>query len=116
MGTVAVPAAGDIIWLTLDPGVGHEQIGRRPFLVLSRREYNAKTGLIVGCPVTSRSKGYPFEVPLSAGARIEGVVLADQVRNVDWRARATGLAGHASRDEMRSVVHRIVSLIDVESE
>lgn len=114
MGTVAVPPAGDIVWVTLDPGVGHEQSGRKPFLVLSRKEYNAKTGLIVGCPITSRVKGHPFEVPLSSSSRVVGVVLADQVHNVDWRARANGVAGQASRGELRSVVHRIVSLINVD--
>ena len=82
-----VPQRGDAVWLNFEDSSGHEQTGRRPALVLSPRTYNDKSGLAVVCPVTSRSKGYPFEVKLPADLPLEGVVLADQVRTVDWRAR-----------------------------
>lgn len=82
-----VPERGDAVWLTFDPQAGREQSGRRPAIVLSPREYNEPTGLAILCPITSQIKGYPFEVTLPAGLPIEGVALADQVRNLDWRAR-----------------------------
>lgn len=82
-----MPDRGDAIWLTFDPQAGHEQSGRRPAVVLSPKKYNGPTGLAILCPVTSQVKGYPFEVLLPAGLPIEGAVLADQVRNLDWRAR-----------------------------
>ena len=69
--------------------------GRRPALVLSPRSYNEKTGLALACPVTSRVKGYPFEVQLPAGGFITGVVLADQIKCVDWRARRAELVSRA---------------------
>jgi mRNA interferase MazF len=75
------------MWLTLDPRTGHEQSGRRPVLVLSPAAYNGRTGLAVVCPVTSRIKGYPFEVLIPDTAPVHGVVLADQLRSIDWRAR-----------------------------
>jgi len=69
--------------------------GRRPALVLSPKSYNEKTGLVLACPVTSRSKGYPFEVSLPPGGPVTGVVLADQVKCVDWRARTAEFATRA---------------------
>ena len=82
-----VPARGDLVWLEFDPQTGHEQAGRRPALVVSHAEYNKKVGLAVFCPVTSQVKGYPFEVVLPAGLAVTGVVLSDQVKSLDWRAR-----------------------------
>jgi mRNA interferase MazF len=98
-----VPDVGHIVWLSLDPQQGREQAGRRPFLVLSRGEYNAKTSLVVGCPVTSKIKGYPFEVALGAEAAIAGVALADQVKSVDWRARSADYAADASPATLHAV-------------
>src|SRR5436189_3123370 len=82
-----VPARGDAVWITLDPQAGHEQAGRRPALVLSPAAYNGRVGLALFCPITSQSKGYPFEVPLPDGLAVSGVVLSDQIKNLDWRAR-----------------------------
>lgn len=82
-----VPERGDAVWITLDPQAGHEQAGRRPALVLSPSAYNGRVGLALLCPITSQVKGYPFEVPLPAGLPVAGVVGADQVKSLDWRAR-----------------------------
>lgn len=75
------------MWITLDPQAGHEQTGRRPALVLSPAAYNGKVGLALLCPITSQVKGFPFEVALPPLRSVKGVVLADQVKNLDWRAR-----------------------------
>jgi len=82
-----VPGRGDVVWVTLSPQAGHEQAGRRPALVLSPEVYNGRVGLAIMCPITRREKGYPFEVRIPEGWGVEGVVLADQVRSLDWRAR-----------------------------
>lgn len=82
-----VPDRGEVVWLTFDPQSGHEQAGRRPAVVLSPRAYNGRTNLAIFCPVTSQSKGYPFEVTIPAGLPLDGVVLADQVRSLDWKTR-----------------------------
>src|SRR2546425_1274360 len=81
----SVPDAGDLVWLSFDPQAGHEQSGRRPALVLSPASYNGKSGLALVCPITSRVKGYPFEVSLPEGSKFAGVILADQLRSLDWR-------------------------------
>ena len=82
-----VPERGDVVWITLNPQAGHEQAGRRPAVVLSPGAYNGKVGLAILCPITNRIKGYPFEVLIPAGLPVTGVILADQVKSLDWRAR-----------------------------
>ena len=83
-----IPCRGDVAWISLVPQAGHEQSGRRPAVVLSPEAYNAKASLALFCPVTSQVKGYPWEVAIPDGLPISGVVLADQVRSLDWRSRS----------------------------
>jgi|SRR5579884_493143 len=82
----SVPDRGDVVWIDLKPRIGHEQSGQRPAIVLSPQRYNRRVGLALVCPITRQAKEYPFEVNVPAGLPISGVVLADQVRCVDWRA------------------------------
>lgn len=82
-----LPKRGDVIWITLNPQAGREQMGRRPCLVLSPMAYNRLTGLVIICPITSRVKGYRFEVALSPELPVKGVILADQVKSLDWNIR-----------------------------
>ena len=82
-----VPDRGDVVWLTFDPHAGHEQAGRRPAVVVSPRTYNGKVGLALFCPVTTARKGYPYEVEIPTGQPITGVILSDQLKSLDWRAR-----------------------------
>ena len=81
------PDRGDVVWLSFNPKAGHEQAGRRPALILSPKEYNRKAGLSILCPITSRIKGYPFEVAIPTECDLQGVILSDQVKNLDWRIR-----------------------------
>ena len=80
------PERGDAVWLSFNPQSGHEQSGRRPAICLSPASYNKKVGLALFCPITSHVKGYPFEVSIPTNQRISGVVLSDQIKNLDWRA------------------------------
>jgi mRNA interferase MazF len=82
-----VPERGDVVWLTQNPQKGHEQSGRRPAVVLSPSSYNSKVGLAIFCPITSKEKGYPFEVRLPDKRSFQGIILADQVRSLDWHSR-----------------------------
>jgi len=106
-----VPARGDIVWLQFTPHAGHEQAGRRPAVVVSPLEYNQKVGLCLCCPVTSRVKGYPFEVELPSGLEIAGAVLCDQVKSVDWKARRASLIVALPALLIREVQARIIALI-----
>jgi len=102
-----VPDAGDLVWLTFDPQAGHKQRGRRPALILSPRSYNAKARLAVACPITIQTKGYPFEVPLPSGGAVNGVVLADHVKNLDWSARRVQFAATAPAEVLTDVRERL---------
>lgn len=87
MASSYAPARGDLVWLEFTPQAGHEQAGRRPALVVSPEAYNRKVGLALLCLVTNQQKGYPFEVPLPAGLKVQGVILADQLKSLDWKVR-----------------------------
>jgi mRNA interferase MazF len=106
-----VPARGDLVWLEFDPRTGHEQAGRRPALVVSSTAYNRKVGLALFCPITSQEKGYPFEVALPAGLAVQGVVLSDQVKSLDWRARRAALIARVPAVVLDQVIARISALI-----
>jgi mRNA interferase MazF len=84
-----VPDRGDVVRISLDPQAGREQAGRRPGVVMSPRTYNERVGLAVICPITRKAKGYPFEIVIPEGYPVVGVVLADQVKSLDWRVRDT---------------------------
>jgi mRNA interferase MazF len=106
-----VPQRGDAVWLTLDPQAGHEQAGRRPAVVVSPSRYNARSGLALFCPVTSRVKGYPFEVLLPSELPIDGVVLSDQVRSLDWRARKASRICSLPSATIEEVVGKLQTLL-----
>jgi mRNA interferase MazF len=82
-----IPDRGHIVYLDFNPTKGHEQRGLRPAFVLSPRTYNAKSSLALFMPITRQQKGYPFEVPLPPELEIQGVILSDQIKCLDWTAR-----------------------------
>lgn len=112
MSPAYIPDRGDLVWLEFTPQSGGEQAGRRPALVISPKSYNGKVGLALFCPVTSRVKGYPFEVPLPEDSAVVGVVLADQLKSLDWRARKAKLIEPASPDVLVMVAARLLPLLD----
>ena len=93
-----IPSKGDLIWLDFNPQSGKEIMKRRPALVLSPQEYN-KHGLILAVPITSKAKGYPFEVKIES-EKVSGVALADAVKSLDWKERNAEFAGTASKEEL----------------
>jgi mRNA interferase MazF len=104
-----VPESGDIVWLNFTPQSGREQAGHRPALVLTPKAYNAKTSLMLCCPMTTQIKGYPFEV-LIAGTP-PAVVLADQIKSVDWRSRRAIAKGSVSSEALADVRAKILTLV-----
>ena len=107
-----VPGRGDVVWLEFDPQAGSEQAGHRPALVISPKAYNRKVGLALLCPITSRSKGYPFEVELPKGIKAKGAILCDQIKSLDWRARRATRLGSVPDPVMQEVTARILALVD----
>ena len=109
MAPAYVPDAGDIVWIDFDPQAGHERAGHRPAVVLSPAAYNSKTSLMLCCPMTTRIKSYPFEVSIAGNA--PGVVLADQIKSLDWRRRRAKRKGAVSPAELAEVRAKIRALI-----
>lgn len=106
-----VPERGDAVWITLDPRAGHEQAGRRPALVLSPSAYNGRVGLALLCPITGQAKGYPFEVSIPEGLSVTGVVLADQVKSLDWRVRKASRIGSLPSEVVERVIEKVNVLL-----
>jgi mRNA interferase MazF len=109
-----IPQRGDLIWLTFNPQAGHEQAGRRPAVILSPSGYNAKTSLALICPVTSQIKGYPFEIAIPQGVPIQGVILSDQIRSLDWRARRAERVGSLPVETIAQILERLKALLVLE--
>jgi len=107
-----VPQRGDIIVLDFDPQAGHEQMKRRPALVLSAAEFNAAFGLAFVAPVTSKPKGHAFEVQLPRGSRVRGAVMVHQVKSFDWQARRARFAAAAPASVVAAAVEIIKDIIE----
>jgi mRNA interferase MazF len=112
-GNTYIPRRGDIVWLTFNPQLGHEQAGRRPALVISPRSYNQKAGLAIFCPITTQIKNYPFEVQI-AKKQVSGVILSDQLKSLDWKSRKAAFICKINQQELNEVVDKINVLINEE--
>jgi mRNA interferase MazF len=106
-----VPDRGDLVWLQFNPQSGHEQAGKRPALVVSPAAYNGKVGLSLLCPITSKRKGYPFEVVIPQDLPIEGVILADQVKSLDWQSRQAEFICKMPQETLSEVILKLDLLI-----
>jgi len=109
MAASYVPDSGDIVWISFNPQAGREQAGHRPAVVLSPAAYNAKTSLMVCCPMTTQIKNYPFEVVIAVDK--PSAILADQIKSVDWRKRRAKRKGKISAPELAEVRAKIRALI-----
>ncbi len=107
------PDRGDMVWIAFNPQAGHEQAGRRPAVVVSPAAYNSRVGFALLCPITTRIKGYPFEVLLPDGLKINGAVLSDQVKSLDWKIREAEFICRlpaATLDEVLNKLNTLLSL------
>jgi mRNA interferase MazF len=108
---VYIPDRGDIVFLNFDPTKGHEQRGHRPALVLSPISYNQKTSLALFMPITNKQKGYPFEVILPSELKTQGVILADQIKCLDWKDRGIEFVEVATESLIEAVQAKIEPLL-----
>lgn len=106
-----IPDVGDIIWIDFDPQAGHEQAGHRPAVVLTPKTYNQTVGLLICCPLTTKIKGYPFEVVINGTP--QNVALSDQVKNLDWKARNAKLKGKVGNSELEKIKQNLATLLDI---
>jgi len=107
-----IPQRGDLVWISMNPQAGHEQAGHRPALVLSPGSYHGKVGLAVMCPVTGQVKGYPFEVAIPSGLPVQGVVLSDQARSLDWKVRKARFICKLPPENTLEVLQKLGTLVN----
>jgi mRNA interferase MazF len=108
---VTIPDRGDLVWIDFEPQVGREIQKTRPAIILSPAVYNGKSHLVILCPITSRSKGFPFEVALPSGLPVEGVVMSDQVKSMDWEFRRGRVVGRVPPEVLEDVLSKLATLI-----
>jgi mRNA interferase MazF len=107
-----IPDRGDLVWINFSPQEGHEQAGRRPAVVLSPKRYNERLDLALFCPVTSQVKGYPFEIKLPDEAKVQGVVLCDQMKNLDWQARKIKFIETVPSAILEEILAKAITLLE----
>lgn len=105
-----IPERGDIVWINLNPQIGHEQANKRPAVVLSPKVYNQKSSLALMCPITSKIKGYPFET-IIRNKKIQGAALCDQLRSLDWKARKVSFIERTKPETLFEIQEKILTLI-----
>lgn len=106
-----VPDVGDVVWLEFDPQAGREQAGHRPAVVLTPKSYNQITNLLICCPLTTKIKGYPFEVMIDGVP--QNVALSDQIKSLDWKVRHAKLKGKVSQQELQQLKDKLALLLDI---
>jgi len=111
MASNFIPHRGDVVWIDMQPQVGHEQSGRRPAIVLSPKSYNGKVGLALLCPITTQIKGYPFEVIIPSGLKVAGVVLSDQVKSLDWKIRDAEFCDKVPEAVVLEIIKKLETLL-----
>lgn len=102
---------GDVIWTDISPSVGRELRGVRPVIILTPEAYNRRSGLAVICPITSKSKGYPFEVDLPLRGSVQGVALCDQILTIDIKRRSTRAAGQVTSKTLGEIEEKLKILL-----
>ena len=106
-----VPAKGDFVYLTFDPQAGHEQMGRRPALVISNELFNRHVGLAVVCPITNTRRNIPFHIPVPEGASLTGYIMVEQVKSVDFRSRKIRFVERSPADTLNEVLGILDAII-----
>ncbi|HUF11062.1 MAG TPA: type II toxin-antitoxin system PemK/MazF family toxin [Rhodothermales bacterium] len=103
-----IPIKGDVVSLFFDSTSGSEQRGWRPALVISNDLFNERTGISIVCPITRSDRGYPFHVSLDQVDGIEGLVMVDQIRSVDFKARRARRVAVVPR----SLIDEVLAILD----
>ncbi|WP_416886274.1 type II toxin-antitoxin system PemK/MazF family toxin [Marinospirillum sp.] len=109
-----IPDRNDIIWLDFEPTKGKEIGKYRPALVLSSRQYNKQTGLLICCPISTSIRGAITEVPIDSLEK-PSVVAANLVQTLSWKDRKASLITQAEEGVMEQVLFRLLPLIGADS-
>ncbi len=106
-----IPRRGDFIRLNFDPQAGHEQMGSRPAIVLSHTSFNRKMGFVFVCPISTTKRRNPFYVPIPESEKVTGIIMADQLRSLDYRARKAIFISKSPEVVLHEVLNRIEPIL-----
>ena len=104
------------MWIDFNPQAGHEQAGRRSAVVLTTKDFNDKTSLVVLCSITrssAREQRNPFAIAIPEGLEVDGAILTDQIRTMDWRARKAEFICSVPTKTVDAVLERIGVLLKI---
>ena len=99
-----VPHQGDVVFLDFNPTKGHEQSGTRPAVVISTNIFNQKTKMAILCPITSNNKEFPTHYKLEDTKNIQGSVLCEHVKSIDYEIRNLKFVEKLSDNDFISVI------------
>lgn len=109
-----IPEHGDIVFLEFDPQAGYEQKGKRPTLVVSNTTFNKFTKMALVCPITNTNKGFPLHVELDNRTKTTGVIMCEQVKDLDIKARNASFYEKAPKDILEEVLDILLGFIEIE--
>ena len=109
----SVPDAGDLLWVDFGSPTGREQGGRRPAVVLTTRDFNRRSSILIVCPITRREREWPSVVPLPPTGLLRGYILVDQIRAVDPSVRAFRNAGRVPGETLDMVRGKLAALLGI---
>jgi mRNA interferase MazF len=113
-----IPDRGDLIHMNFSPSAGHELADRHYALVISASAYNRKSRMAVVCGITSTVRDWPFEVELPVGllppkrGQVEGVILADSVRQIDVREREVEYVARVPQELVERVLDMVLTIFE----
>jgi mRNA interferase MazF len=108
-----LPKQGDIVYLNCDPQAGHEQAGRRPAVVVSNRSFHLRVGgFAIVCPITNTHRPFPLHIPLDSRTKTTGVVLCEQMKSFDLRARNVEFRETLPDDLLQEILERVMLSIE----
>ena len=108
---VTYPKYKQFIWLDFALQTGDEQKSRRPGLVVSHSKFNQKMGFAYICPVSSTTRVNPFYVSIPESLSVKGIVMCDQLRSLDLRARQFSIICDCPDLLFQDVLRRIKPII-----
>ena len=111
-----IPDHGDLVYVEFDPQAGHEQMGKRPALVVSNKTFNQFTKLTMVCPITNTKKKYPLHVTLDSRTKTTGVIMCEQVKSLDLNARNATFFERLPDDVLAEVLDILNGFIEIEED
>jgi mRNA interferase MazF len=111
------PKQGDLVRMDFTPQAGHEQAGKRPAVIVSNKGSmkHMNTRAMV-CPVTNTDRNFPVHVRLDGRTKTTGVILCDQAKILDLKARKAEYIEPLPQDILEDVIDIIVGMVEIENE